>query len=229
MKLRPSFLAVAALPLAAAAHAQTGISPADQHSWNENCGWMSWGDAPAADRVVLHPSFLSGFVWCENIGWLNLGDGSPAVACGGRPCYGNLDGSDAGVNLDPATGELSGLAWSENAGWVNFSGGADAIPSSPARIDYNARRLRGYAWGENIGWINLDDAVAFVGLTGLCGSADFDGDGDVGTDADIEAFFNCLAGNCCPSCGSADFDGDGDLGTDADIEAFFRVLVGGSC
>ncbi len=64
-----------------------------------------------------------------------------------------------------------------------------------------------------------------------CGSADFDGDGDIGTDADIEAFFACLAGNCCPTCyeGGADFNGDGDLGTDADIEAFFRVLAGGDC
>jgi hypothetical protein len=62
-----------------------------------------------------------------------------------------------------------------------------------------------------------------------CGSADFDGDGDTGTDADIEAFFACLAGNCCATCGSADFDGDGDTGTDADIEAFFRVLAGGTC
>jgi hypothetical protein len=62
-----------------------------------------------------------------------------------------------------------------------------------------------------------------------CGSADFDGDGDTGTDADIEAFFACLGGNCCPTCGTADFDGDGDVGTDADIEAFFRVLGGGAC
>jgi hypothetical protein len=59
--------------------------------------------------------------------------------------------------------------------------------------------------------------------------ADFDGDGDVGTDADIEAFFACLGGDCCPTCGSADFDGDGDTGTDADTEAFFRVLGGGAC
>ena len=51
----------------------------------------------------------------------------------------------------------------------------------------------------------------------------------MGTDADIEAFFGCLAGNCCASCGSADFNGDGDVGTDADIEAFFRVLAGGVC
>ena len=64
-----------------------------------------------------------------------------------------------------------------------------------------------------------------------CGSADFDGDGDVGTDADIEAFFACLAGNCCSTCysGGADFNGDGDVGTDADIESFFRVLSGGNC
>ena len=60
-------------------------------------------------------------------------------------------------------------------------------------------------------------------------AADFNNDGDVGTDQDIEAFFACLAGNCCPFCGSADFNNDGDVGTDADIESFFRVLGGGSC
>jgi hypothetical protein len=64
-----------------------------------------------------------------------------------------------------------------------------------------------------------------------CGSADFNCDGDVATDADIEAFFACLAGNCPPPpCdSSADFNGDGDSATDADIEAFFRVLAGGTC
>jgi Domain of unknown function (DUF5122) beta-propeller len=60
-------------------------------------------------------------------------------------------------------------------------------------------------------------------------SADFNGDGDVGTDSDIEAFFACLAGNCCAACGSADFNGDGDVGTDADIESFFRALGGAPC
>jgi hypothetical protein len=60
-------------------------------------------------------------------------------------------------------------------------------------------------------------------------SADFNGDGDLGTDADIEAFFACLSGNCCATCATADFNGDGDVGTDADIEAFFRVLGGASC
>ena len=61
-----------------------------------------------------------------------------------------------------------------------------------------------------------------------CGSPDFDGDGSPATDADIEAFFACLAGDCCPTCGSPDFNSDGDTGTDRDIEAFFRVLSGGS-
>jgi hypothetical protein len=66
---------------------------------------------------------------------------------------------------------------------------------------------------------------------GCCGSADFNCDGDSATDADIEAFFACIAGNCPPPpCTStADFNGDGDSATDADIEAFFRVLAGGTC
>ncbi len=68
-----------------------------------------------------------------------------------------------------------------------------------------------------------------VAVLGLTCSADFNGDGDVGTDADIAAFFACLAGSCCPTCGSADFNGDGDIGTDVDIESFFRVLGGSPC
>jgi hypothetical protein len=62
-----------------------------------------------------------------------------------------------------------------------------------------------------------------------CGSSDYNHDGDVGTDQDIDAFFACLAGNCCSGCYTADFNGDGDVGTDADIEAFFRVLGGEAC
>jgi hypothetical protein len=69
--------------------------------------------------------------------------------------------------------------------------------------------------------------LTYQPYVGDCGSADFDADGDLGTDADIQAFFACIAGNCRGTCGSADFDGDGDIGTDADIEAFFRVLGGG--
>ncbi|HYE62641.1 MAG TPA: hypothetical protein VD997_11655 [Phycisphaerales bacterium] len=60
-------------------------------------------------------------------------------------------------------------------------------------------------------------------------SADFNRDGDTGTDQDIEAFFACIGGQCCPTCATADFNGDGDTATDQDIEAFFRVLGGGGC
>jgi hypothetical protein len=66
-------------------------------------------------------------------------------------------------------------------------------------------------------------------LPACCGSADVDGDGEPGSDADIEAFFECLAGRCCAACGVGDFDDDGDARTDGDIEAFFRVLAGGGC
>ena len=62
-----------------------------------------------------------------------------------------------------------------------------------------------------------------------CCAGDFNHDGDSGTDADIEAFFFCLAGSCCATCDPADYNGDGDSGTDADVEAFFRVLAGGPC
>ncbi|HYE61412.1 MAG TPA: DNRLRE domain-containing protein [Phycisphaerales bacterium] len=64
-----------------------------------------------------------------------------------------------------------------------------------------------------------------------CGTADYNGDGDVGTDQDIEAFFACLGGTCCDTCWhlGGDFNGDGDTGTDQDIESFFRVLGGGPC
>jgi hypothetical protein len=75
-------------------------------------------------------------------------------------------------------------------------------------------------------------AVFTVGVTPpTCESADFNCDGDTGTDADIEAFFLCIAGTCpAPPCNNtADFNNDGDSATDADIEAFFRVLAGLPC
>jgi hypothetical protein len=64
-----------------------------------------------------------------------------------------------------------------------------------------------------------------------CESVDFNCDGDVGTDADIDAFFACIAGACpaSPCENTSDFNNDGDSGTDADIEAFFSVLAGNPC
>jgi hypothetical protein len=106
----------------------------------------------------------------------------------------------AGVDLNsPRTGEATSTSLSET-GWVAF-------------------RVRD-TYGN---WAVMRAQLSH------CGSADFNHDGDIATDADIEAFFACLAGNCCPTCDSSDFNGDGDYATDADIEAFFRVLAGGSC
>src|SRR5205823_2800256 len=48
----------------------------------------------------------------------------------------------------------------------------------------------------------IDDLT--MTLAPICGSPDFNADGDSGTDADIEAFFACLSGGCCALCGSAD-------------------------
>jgi hypothetical protein len=94
-----------------------------------------------------------------------------------------------------------------------------------------------YAWfGNTAELTNAQTSgirATYLALIGSlpCGTADFNGDGDFGTDQDIEAFFACLAGNCCATClpDGADFNRDGDFGTDQDIEAFFRVLAGGNC
>jgi hypothetical protein len=72
----------------------------------------------------------------------------------------------------------------------------------------------------------LDYNFVYLGAAADVGCDDYNGDGDHGTDADIEAFFACLAGSCCSTCGSADFDCDGDVGTDADILAFFQAMAG---
>jgi hypothetical protein len=178
-----TILATAAL-IAAASPALAQLSTIDatnKFSWGENIGWMNWRDAgnPATSQgVVVHSKFLSGFIWGENVGWINLGDGTPG-GVGGQ--YANVNGTDFGVNRDPATGNLSGYGWGENIGWINFSGGAMATPAQPARYDQAAQRFFGYAWGENVGWINMNDANAgkFPGAILPCGPADVGQQGGV--------------------------------------------------
>jgi hypothetical protein len=108
----------------------------------------------------------------------------------------------------------------------NFASYPATAPNGPGAANPIA------SW-NHLGLAGGTYTIAVTGVNGracppTC-TADFNGDGDIGTDADIEAFFACLAGTCCPTCGSPDFNGDGDVGTDADIEAFFRVLAGGTC
>ncbi len=203
--------------LATPALAQSDVDPDLKFAWGENVGFLNFhdaGDPVGSQGVRLHNQFLSGYVWGENIGYVSLGDGSPAN--GAR--YANVDGSDTGVNLDPATGELYGLAWAENVGWINFDTRSSlGIHGQQARLDLDARRLRGYAWGENIGWVNLDDSEHYVafGEGSGCGSADIDSDGDI----DADDFFGYLDFFATGDA-RADVDGDGD----ADADDFFGYL-----
>lgn len=103
-------------------------------------------------------------------------------------------------------------------GDVNLNGTCDAADLAIANANLN--QTGGWAMGDvdGSGTITAADIAVINACMGpVCGTADFNGDSDVGTDADIEAFFSCLAGSCCPTCfiGGADFNGDGDIGTDA--------------
>lgn len=177
----------------------SNIDPAHRFAWSENIGWINWRYAAGgADGVRVHATFLAGFAWAENVGWINLGGGSPANGIR----YLNSSGSDFGVNIDPATGNLAGLAWGENIGWVNFDTTA-ALGSNgqQARLDRGANRFHGYAWGENVGWVNLDDMAHYVAhIPTACQVpfADPDGDSDV-DQADFGAFQACFSGSGRPA------------------------------
>jgi hypothetical protein len=135
------------------------------------------------------------------------------------PGPGNYILAISGYDRDPVNG-LGEI-------WVDTPYGVERAPDGP-----------GSGGGPVTGWTGTGVAAGSyrITLTGacfpsLCGTPDFNCDGDIGTDADIEAFFRCLAGFCpaapCPN--NADFNADGDIGTDADIESFFRVLAGNPC
>ncbi len=114
--------------------------------------------------------------------------------------------------------------------WTQYTFTVSGL-STPTTGRYALRYFveNGGPLGVNSDYILIDD-VSYTSVA-QCGSADFNCDGDLGTDADISAFFACISGTCppAPCTSTADFNGDGDIGTDADIEAFFRVLGGGTC
>jgi len=182
------------------ASGQSNVVTDHKYCWSENIGFLNWRDAgqPATSQGArVRNSILSGFIWAENVGYINLGDGTPTNGTS----YANANGSDFGVNRNPATNGLSGLAWGENIGWINFN-----LPTLPAnqrpRVDPAAGRLRGYAWGENIGWINLDNATVYIGVT-LC-TADFNDDTFVNSQ-DVFDFLSAFF----PLQPSADINHDG--------------------
>jgi hypothetical protein len=113
--------------------------------------------------------------------------------------------------------------------WLDTVGGVYTVEHAPDDLGAANAIAFWSSGGAGSGTYIINLTGACFGAASTCGSADFDHDGDSATDADIEAFFRCIAGNCCALCDSADFNGDGDSATDADIEAFFRVLAGGTC
>lgn len=119
----------------------------------------------------------------------------------------------------------------DGPGGASSGGGIVSGSNGPLLTITNVRLSDEYSYFCRVAntCAQLASNAAQVTVVAVCGSADFDGDGIAGTDRDIEAFFACLAGNCCDMCGTADFNADGDNATDADIEAFFRVLAGGTC
>jgi len=137
-------------------------------------------------------------------------------------------GGSGAMSVSIAAGEgAAAYQWRHNG--VPLSDNPNISGSTTASVTFN---------GADPVYNGLYDVV----VTKVCGSitsaaarlavictSDFNGDGDYGTDQDIEAYFACLGGVCCATCGISDFNGDGDFGTDQDIEAFFRVLAGGAC
>jgi hypothetical protein len=115
----------------------------------------------------------------------------------------------------------------------DLDGDGNVSEGAPFDLDGNPRFFNVPFATDGLGFgARIDFGAYEAQYTTLpCGTSDFNGDGDFGTDADIEAFFACLGGSCCEGCyaNGSDFNADGDYGTDADIESFFRVLGGGSC
>ncbi|HYE60667.1 MAG TPA: lectin-like protein [Phycisphaerales bacterium] len=151
----------------------------------------------------------------------------------------NFGGVDrrAWIGLNDAA-SINNYVWSDGTP-VNFLNWAAGEPNHANGTEFYAEML-----GGNGLWNDQDNdgptgpgCFTIVEIAGVacpgneCGPQDYNGDGDSGTDQDIEAFFACLGGTCCETCfcQGSDFNGDGDFGTDQDIEAFFRVLGGNPC
>lgn len=207
----------------------------------------------AASWVDLNPagsteSFANGAWGNQQVGSARFGGVTQAGLWSATP--------SSWVSLHPAnaTGSFAAATCeSFQAGWAVFdSVNRAGIWSGSASSWEDLHAVLPGSWGETYAeHIRTDGTTIFVtgyGFNGMtarneallwtrpvsggpvCGSPDYNGDGDIGTDQDIEAYFRCLAGNCCAAYGpTADFNGDGDIGTDADIESFFSVLAGGAC
>jgi uncharacterized membrane protein len=209
-----------------------GMLPGDHSSF----AWAVSGDG----STIIGSSMGPGPELLEQpVRWLGAG-----IARMNRP-YGTITAAGLAASFDACTVvgvggyvdaeriTLRAALWSPATGAVDLNTylprtGVDLtgwVLETARGVSTDGRTIVGHGtlYGATRGWV--------VQIPRLCGTSDFNNDGDSGTDADIEAFFACLAGHCCPTCpeAGADFNADGDHGTDADIESFFRVLAGGTC
>jgi probable HAF family extracellular repeat protein len=189
------------------------------------------GNGLAAVGIGDSSEGVRAFRWTAQGGMTSLGI-VPGALQSTAQCT-NEDGSVVGGSCPLSSNVTIASLWTQATGMVDVN-----TLLSSAGANLTGWRLVEVRGANGVGSIIAGAAVhngrqeAWIsGLPSRCGSADFNCDGDVGTDADIESFFACLAGNCpsAPCTSTADFNADGDVGTDADIEAFFRVLAGGSC
>jgi hypothetical protein len=198
-----------------------------------------FADAPGAvDAGGAYAFVRSGTVWTQQAKLVAL-DATTGAAFGTSPALVGDTAVIGAFDADTPDGLNAGSAYIFVRSGTVWTQQSKILDPDPAANDFfgNSLAFAGQevvigARGDATAGANTGAVFIYGPACGpVCGSADYDCDGDVGTDADIESFFHCLAGNCPPSpcTSSADFNGDGDVGTDADIEAFFRVLAGGNC
>ncbi|HYE63322.1 MAG TPA: hypothetical protein VD997_15125 [Phycisphaerales bacterium] len=220
---------------------QVGLYLLNAH-WNfRACMWSGSG----ASFVDLHPSgFSSSTAYgCGDGQQVGTADSRAALWTGSAASFTDL--TPPGVGLIGAALAVCGgiqvgsiapspASYPRAALWrgsaATFEDLSTALP--PTAISSHATGV--WTDGQSIlvsGQMRIgDEHFAVLWRQARCGTSDFNNDGDIGTDQDIEAFFACLGGHCCPTCyPGADFNADGDTGTDADIESFFRALGGQPC
>jgi hypothetical protein len=195
-------------------------------------------NATSSAALAVSGTVQVGFAKLSGLNHACLWQGTPQSVIDLHPAPNYYESKALGVDAGAEVGytQATSSAPQHAALWRGFSNSwvdlhaflpADFTWSNATAVTHSGPRLRIVGWGGT----SYDTRKAIIWTQIVCGTADFDGDGAPGTDADVAAFFACIAGHCCPTCwvGGADFDGDGDVGTDEDIEAFFRVLAGHPC
>jgi hypothetical protein len=221
------------LASAATTRAQVAINPANCHGYEAVSGLMTWEQARvlAAARTFRGvPGHLATITSQQENDFLGN-------------TLGHLDSYAIGGLQVGGPEPAGGWTWITGEPWqyTNWNTGE---PNNAFIVNESENCLAWFTgdaphWNDVAGNISQQVGPDFYTMRGLiveydascCGSADFNCDGDIGTDSDIQAFFACLSGACpgAPCTSTADFNADGDTGTDADIESFFRVLGGGNC